>query len=633
MYNYLSKVNYPSDIRSLSIDELCALANECRDFLVDRMSKTSGHFASSLGVVELTVALHYLYNTPDDLIVWDVGHQAYIHKLLTGRKERFHTLRLYKGMSGFPKRSESEYDTFGVGHASTSISAAYGMVCANHHLGKTNKVVAVIGDGALTGGLAFEGLNNAGADDKDFMVILNDNDMSIDDNVGALNKYLTDITTSKSYNRLKDEVWQWANKHKGIGQHIKKLGHKIEEGVISTITPGAFFEQMGFSYIGPVDGHDLPRLVKILGKAKELPGPVLVHMITKKGKGYAFAESDALKYHAVAAPFTPKEGYDKPVSKKTAYTQIFASALEQLMDKDEKIIPVTPAMISGSGLKAISKKYPERLYDVGIAEGHSITFAAGLATQKGILPVAAIYSSFLQRAYDNLIHDVALQDLHVVFALDRGGVVGADGATHHGCFDISYLRCVPNMTIMVPGHPQDVNDMLYTALYHLDTPVSIRYPRDSVELKGKLDHFNQLEIGKAELIQEGHDVAILAIGTMLDESLKALPLLSDKSIHPAIYNMRFVKPLDHELLDQLLKEFKYIVTVEEGSLAGGFGSAVLEYLSETDSLHDLKIRRIGIPDKFVDHGSRTELFEEMKIDFKSIAEAVDQLIHNTAYIS
>ena len=626
MYKHLDKINSPSDFRDFSVDQLVELAAECRDFLIDRMSKTSGHFASSLGVVELTVALHYIYNTPDDLIVWDVGHQAYIHKLLTGRKDLFHTLRQYNGMSGFPKIAESQYDTFGVGHASTSISAAFGMACAKYHLNEEDKrVVAVIGDGSMSGGLAFEGLNNAGDDIKDFTIILNDNDMSIDDAVGALNRFLTDFRTSKSYNRLKDDVWDWANKHGGIGNKLKKLGHIIEEGVVSTVTPGAIFEQFGFDYIGPVDGHDLPRLIKILRKAKEFHGPVLIHLITKKGKGYEFAEADALKYHAIAAKFDPHKGYEKPKSKMLTYTQVFGDALEELMEKDEQVITVTPAMISGSGLKKIEKKFPKRLYDVGIAEGHSVTFSAGIATQK-IKPVTAIYSSFLQRAYDNLIHDVTLQNLHVVFAIDRAGVVGADGPTHHGCFDISYLRCVPNIIISAPGTAQDLRDLLYTALYHNKQAFAIRYPRDGEMIDQKLVEFNQLEIGKSKKVRDGEDIAILAFGTMLKNSLAAAEQLETENIKASVYNMLFAKPIDEEVILELAKTHKYIITIEEGSVIGGFGSAVLEFMSEKHLLSQSNILRLGIPDRFIEHGNREELFKDMELDCDSLTEKIKQFI-------
>jgi 1-deoxy-D-xylulose-5-phosphate synthase len=626
MYKHLDKIKSPSDFKEFSIEELVELASECREFLIDRMSKTSGHFSSSLGVVELTVALHYIYNTPEDLIVWDVGHQAYIHKLLTGRKDLFHTLRQYNGMSGFPKISESEYDTFGVGHASTSISAAFGMACANYHLGnKDKRVVAVIGDGSMSGGLAFEGLNNAGDDIKDFTIILNDNDMSIDDAVGALNRFLTDFRTSKSYNRLKDDVWDWANRHGGLGNKLKKLGHIIEEGVVSTVTPGAIFEQFGFDYIGPVDGHDLPRLLKILKKAKEFHGPVLIHLITKKGKGYEFAEADALKYHAIAAKFDPHKGYEKPKSKVLSYTQIFGDALEELMEKDNEIIAVTPAMISGSGLKKIEKKFPERLYDVGIAEGHSVTFSAGLATQK-VKPVTAIYSSFLQRAYDNLIHDVTLQNLHVVFAIDRAGVVGADGPTHHGCFDISYLRCVPNIIISAPGTAEDLRNLLYTALYHNEKAFTIRYPRDGENIHNKLEGFKQLEIGKGKKVKDGEEVAILAFGTVLKNSLEVAKTLQTENIKPAVYNMLFAKPIDETLITELSKTFKYIVTIEEGSVPGGFGSAVLEFMNDQNLLNDCKLLRIGIPDRFVEHGNRDELFKDMGLDHDSLMERIKHFI-------
>jgi len=628
MYSIFDKINDPKDLKTLSVDELKTLAEECRHYLVEMMSKQSGHFASSLGVVELSIALHYVFDTPYDQIVWDVGHQAYIHKLLTGRKERFHTLRKYKGISGFPKRSESIYDTFGVGHASTSISAGYGMVCAQKHINESKKAIAVIGDGSMTGGLAFEGLNNAGASQDDYIVIMNDNDHSIDENVGALNKYLTKIITSKSYSKIKDEVWHWADRHISIGELIKKFGHKIEEGVISAITPGAIFEQLGFSYYGPVDGHNMDEVVRVLNAVKDNHGPQFVHMITRKGKGYKYAEDDALKYHAISAPFDPEIGVEKKdAGNKTPFTQVFADAVEEIVEKDKTVVAVTPAMISGSGLKNFSKKFPEQLYDVGIAEGHAVTFAAGLATQ-GVKPIAAIYSTFLQRGYDNIIHDVAIQNLPVLFTIDRAGVVGADGATHHGCYDISYMRCIPNMTVMVPGHATDFRNMIYTGLYHIDGPSSVRYPRDGEVLVNPLkgSEFTPLEVGKAETLIHGEDIAFLAVGTMVQESEKAIEILRKEGLNPSLYNMRFVKPIDEELLQLVARKYKYVLTLEEGSLQGGFGSAVVEYLMENDLATAIKIRRIGIPDRFVDHGTRPELFKDMGIDAGSIVEKVHQLI-------
>jgi 1-deoxy-D-xylulose-5-phosphate synthase len=628
MSKFLDQIQSPSDLKKINKSDLVEVAKECREFLLETMSKTSGHFASSMGVVELTVALHYIYNTPEDQIVWDVGHQAYIHKLLTGRRDDFKTLRKYKGLSGFPKRDESEYDTFGVGHASTSISAGYGMACAMEHLGKSNHVISVIGDGALTGGLAFEGLNNAGATKKNFVVVLNDNDMSIDDNVGGLNKYFNQVMTSRSYNKLKDEVWDWANRHKTIGKAIKTIGHKVEEGIVGTLTPGAIFEQFGFTYIGPVDGHDLPTLVNLFEKVKKMHGPILVHLITKKGKGYEFAEADALKYHAVSAPFDPEVGMEKPATKeKVPYTKIFADAVEKFVEKDKSVVAITPAMISGSGLKSFSKKYPKQLYDVGIAEGHAVTFAAGLATQ-GLKVISAIYSTFLQRAYDNVIHDVAIQNLNVLFCIDRAGVVGPDGPTHHGCYDISYLRCIPNMTIMVPAHAQDVWDMMYTGLYHHEGPISLRYPRDSVTLTEPLSKFNKLELGKAEALRDGETLAILAIGSMVEEIEKALPELEKRGLNPAIYNMRFVKPLDEELLRSLAEKFQYVITLEEGSEIGGFGSACVEYFAEHNLLNNLHVKRIGIPDRYVPHGTRPELFVDMGLDAASLVERIEAFVNS-----
>jgi 1-deoxy-D-xylulose-5-phosphate synthase len=632
-YSYLDKVNIPADFKNFSIDELELLSNDCRQFLIDTMSKTSGHFASSLGVVELSVALHFVFDTPDDKIVWDVGHQAYIHKILTGRKELFTTLRKYKGLSGFPKRSESEYDTFGVGHASTSISAAYGMRCGLEKKDKKNHVIAIIGDGSLTGGLAFEGMNNAGAGRRNLIVILNDNDMSIDSNVGAFNekvsKAITKFVTSKFYNDIKSGIWDWAEKQKRIGKLVQKIGHKIEEGMITTITPGAIFEQLGFDYVGPIDGHDLPFLIETLQNVKQMHGPILIHLITKKGKGYSFAEMDALKYHAVSTPFDPDLGMEKKSdSDKIQFMNIFGDAICELAEKDKQLVVITPAMISGSGLKKFEEKFPEQLYDVGIAEGHAVTFSAGMATQN-IPVICSIYSTFIQRAYDNLIHDVAIQNLHVVFVIDRAGVVGPDGATHHGCFDISFLRCIPQLKIMAPSNADDLRNMLYTALYHESGPIAIRYPRDGVKVENPYNDFEKIEFGKAKLLKSGKKVAVLILGPIANNYLILSSFLEKNNIHASFYDMRYVKPIDEKTLLEVAQNNDFLITVEEGSIQGGFGSAVLEFLADSNLMKKIKLKRIGIPDRFIDHGSRDDLFKDMELDSESIAEAIVSFISNS----
>lgn len=617
----LATINSPADIKKLSPDQLVDLSYELRDFIIDVVSIHGGHFGASLGVVELTVALHAAYDTPHDLLVWDVGHQAYGHKILTGRRDIFHTNRKYKGISGFPKRSESEYDTFGVGHSSTSISAALGMAVGSEHQETDKHVVAVIGDGSMTAGMAFEALNNAGAMNSNILVILNDNRMSIDPNVGALKEYLAEITTSETFNKIRDEVYDMLGHFKKAGDKMRKVASRLEAALTTVLTPGSLFRALGFKYYGPVDGHNVRALTKTLQDLKKIPGPKLLHVVTVKGKGFAPAERDQVKWHASGSPFDKITGAslvaksDKPSLPK--YQDVFADTLIHLAEKDKRIVGITAAMPSGTGLLKMMKEMPDRTYDVGIAEQHAVTFAAGMATQ-GMKPFVAIYSTFLQRAYDQVVHDVCIQKLPVVFCLDRGGLVGADGPTHHGLYDLSYLRCIPHIVVGAPMNEAELQDMMATAAQYEKGAFAIRYPRGEVEnfLNGRLPQ--PLEIGKGEMLVEGEDVVILSIGTIGNEASKAVRLLAEEGIHVGHANMRFVKPLDTELLDQIAGKYRHIVTVEDGTKIGGFGSAVAEYISEHHN--DISVKIMGIRDEVIEHGSLEELYREVGIDYTSIAK-------------
>ncbi|NOY77014.1 MAG: 1-deoxy-D-xylulose-5-phosphate synthase [Calditrichaeota bacterium] len=620
----LDRVNYPEDIKQLTLPQLSQLAEELRDYLVNVISKTGGHLAPSLGVVELTLALHYVLNTPKDKIVWDVGHQAYIHKIITGRKEKLSTIRQYGGLSGFTKVDESEYDTFGVGHASTSISAALGMAYARDYQGENFKVVAVIGDGALTGGISFEGLNNAGASGKDIIIILNDNKMSISPNVGAISSYLISMKTNPLYNRIKNDVWKLTGKMASVGANIRKTVQQIEKAIKAAITPGLLFEQFGFRYFGPIEGHNLSQLIRTLQDVKELHGPILLHVVTVKGKGYKPAEDDAPKFHGLGA-FDKFTGLTLSKSSVPSYTTVFGKTLVDIADQDEKIVGITAAMPDGTGMAFMKDVHPDRFIDVGIAEQHAVTFAAGLAIT-GQKPVVAIYSTFLQRAFDEIIHDVALQNLPVVFALDRGGLVGEDGPTHHGVFDLSYLRMIPNFIIMAPKDEAELQDMLWTAIRYEKGPVALRYPRGAglgVPLRKK---YRELEIGKSETLRKGSDVAVLAVGRMVDYSLKAAHLLDENGISARVENMRFVRPLDTQKLDEIARKFKLVFTVEDNVVTGGFGSGVLEYFSGTGK--DVQVFRLGLPDAFVEHGAVSVLFEKLRLNPEGIAEQIRQTLES-----
>jgi len=623
----LKRIVYPSDLKQFKEEELKQVCDELRQYIIDVVSVNGGHFAASLGTVELTVALQYVLNTPYDQLVWDVGHQAYGHKILTGRRDEFHTNRLHNGISGFPKRSESVYDTFGVGHSSTSISAALGMAVASQYKGETDRQhVAVIGDGSMTAGLAFEALNHAGIENSNLLVILNDNNMAIDPNVGALKEYLTDITTSKPYNRFRDDIATVLAKISAIGPDAFKIAKKLEKSIKGTLLKKSnFFEALKFRYFGPVDGHDVEHLVKLLQDLREIPGPKLLHCITVKGKGYALAEKDQTKWHAPGlfdkiTGEIKKTKYDKPQPPK--YQDVFGHTIIELAEANPKIMGITPAMPSGCSLNLMMKAMPNRAFDVGIAEQHAVTFSAGLATQ-GLVPFCNIYSSFMQRAYDQVIHDVAIQNLNVIFCLDRAGIAGADGPTHHGAYDLAYMRCIPNMTVSAPMNEEELRNLMYTAQLDNMGPFSIRYPRGNGVMVDWQRPFKAIPIGKGRKISDGEEVAILSIGTIGNEVIKATATLNEEGFYPAHYDLRFVKPLDEALLHEVFKKFNCVITVEDGCLEGGMGTAVLEFMA--DNNYSSKMIRLGIPDRVIEHGEQPELWAECGYDAASIVERVKSL--------
>jgi len=623
MERLLEGINNPDELRLLKPEQLPQLAEELREEIITTVSKTGGHLASSLGVVELTVALHYVFNTPQDKIVWDVGHQSYAHKILTGRRKRFHTLRQHKGISGFPRREESIYDAFNVGHSSTSISAALGIAEARCLKGETHKVIAVIGDGSLMAGLAWEGLNQAGHIKKDFIVILNDNEMSISPNVGALSAYLSRIITGQFYNRFKTEMVNFVNTIPSIGKSMLKVAKQSEEFLKGLLVPGLLFEELGFRYIGPISGHRFDHLLENLQNVKNLHGPILIHVLTNKGKGYAPAEENPIAFHGTG-PFDVKTG--RPSSKKTSapsYTQVFAQTLIKLAKNNNNIIAITAGMPDGTGLDKFSEAFPDKFYDVGIAEQHAITFAAGMAVE-GLRPVIAIYSTFLQRGYDQILHDVCYQNLPVVFVLDRAGIVGEDGATHNGLFDLSYLRSIPNMIIMAPKDENELQHMLKTAL-SCECPVAVRYPRGRGYGVVLDEQLKDLPIGKAEFLQDGDDLVILAVGGSVYPSLNAAERLKEAKIKTGIVNVRFVKPLDKELICTLARKVGRIITVEENVLSGGFGSSVLETLGESD-IQGVKVKCLGINDMFVEHGSQSILRKKYGLDVEGIVRSAREVL-------
>jgi 1-deoxy-D-xylulose-5-phosphate synthase len=621
-FKYLDSINLPEDLRTLSVQELRTVCAEVREYLVDSVSKTGGHFGAGLGAVEIAVALHYVFNTPEDKLIWDVGHQAYPHKILTGRKDRMHTIRQLGGLSGFLKRTESEYDAFGAGHASTSVSAALGIAAARDFEKKDYKVVAIVGDGSMTGGMIYEAMNHAGMLKKNLIVVLNDNQMgslsSLEPRVWSFHNYFTEILTHPTYNKFKANVWDLAGKLDTFGDRLRTVAQRMEKGIKAVVTPGMLFEGLGFRYFGPINGHNVVKLVETFKHVKDLSGPILIHAITTKGKGYAPAEREVTRLHGVT-PFDKITGISpKKSGELIAYTDIFGKALVEICKQNSKVIGITAAMPDGTGLIQLHEEMPERFFDVGIAEPHAVTFAAGMATE-GYIPVVAIYSTFLQRAFDQVVHDCAIQKLHVVFVLDRGGLVGADGVTHHGALDLSYLRCIQGMVVMAPKDEQELRDMLFTAVEYKQGPIALRYPRGNALGVPIRNGFQKIEIGKAETLRTGKDIALLAIGNMVPNALSAAELLHEEGIDAEVVNMRFVKPLDEKMLQSLAQRIKIFITIEDNVIHGGFGSGVLEAFSHL-SVSNVAVKMHGLPDEFIEHGSPKELYRMVKLDAAGIAE-------------
>ena len=628
----LAQINSPEDLRKRDRSELLQICDELRQYIIDNVSVYGGHFGASLGVVELSVALHYVFNTPDDQLIWDVGHQAYGHKILTGRKESFHSNRLYGGISGFPKRKESPYDAFGVGHSSTSISAALGMAVASKYKGENHRQhIAVIGDGSMTAGMAFEAMNHAGDIPNNMLIVLNDNCMAIDPNVGALKEYLTDITTSHTYNRVKDEVWNLLGKMSNFGKSAQEIVSKIENGLKATLLKQSnLFESLNLRYFGPIDGHDVEYLATVLNDLKDIPGPKILHCITTKGKGYALAEKDQTLWHAPGkfdkiTGEIKKKVYATPQPPK--YQDVFGHTIVELAEQNPKIMGVTPAMPSGSSLNIMMKAMPHRAFDVGIAEQHAVTFSAGMATQ-GLTVFCNIYSTFMQRAFDQVVHDVAIQELPVIFCLDRAGFAGADGPTHHGAYDIAYMRCIPNMIVFSPMNEQELRNIMFTTslddFKELKQAISIRYPRGEGVMPNWKTPFEKMEIGKGRKVKDGEKVALLTLGHIGNYAVKACEELALEGINPAHYDMRFVKPLDEAMLHEIFQNFDKVITVEDGCLQGGFGSAVAEFMLDHD--YSAQIKRLGIPDRIVEHGEQIELHRECGFDPEGIAQAVRDIL-------
>ena len=632
---YLPHINEPKDIRDLSKEELNELCSELRSHIIDTITEVGGHLAPTLGVIELTVALHYVYNTPDDKLVWDVGHQGYAHKLLTGRFEEFPTIRQMKGLSGFLKRSESKYDVIGAGHASTSISSAFGLAEARRHLDERYRVAAIIGDGSMTGGLAFEGINNAGNLGKQFLVILNDNEMSISPNVGAISSYFTRLISNPLYNRVRNEFWDLTGKLPVAKSTTRSFIRKVEESLKSLIVPGILFDELGFRYFGPIDGHDLNMVINTLENIKDIQNPVLLHVLTKKGKGMVSLDmenreyhDDAVKFHAVKPNGNSKTKVSNPkqspkVTTTPSFQDVFGKLAIEVAKNRKDTVCITAAMREGTGLVSYSKEFPERYYDVGIAEGHGVTFASGLAAQ-GIRPIAAIYSTFLQRAYDHIIHDCAIQHLPVIFCMDRSGIAGEDGPTHHGALDIAYLRCIQDMIVTAPKNGNEFRHLLYTALNINDKPFSIRYPKaNSVEF----DEEGQMEllpVGSWETCKQGQDIAILAVGPMVYTALSAADKLNDENFKVEVINCRFIKPMDTACLENIKNKFKNIITIEEGTINGGFGDGVASWLLENGYLGSLK--RLGLPDSFVEHGTRDQILNRLGLDVEGLVLSIKEMV-------
>ena len=631
-FQLLNKIDYPADLRQLPPEKLEEVCSELREFIIDAVSCNPGHFGASLGVVELTVALHYVFNTPHDKLIWDVGHQAYGHKILTGRRKQFHTNRKYKGLSGFPQIEESEYDSFGVGHSSTSISAALGMAIAAQTRGEERNVVAIIGDGSMTGGEAFEGLNNLSATQANVLIVLNDNNMAIDPNIGGLSDYLVDIATSRTYNKIRQEAINTFDKLKITGPRSKDMMVKVNNAIKSILAKQSnIFEGLNIRYFGPVDGHDIERLTQVLQDLKNIPGPKVLHCITKKGKGFKLAEQNQTEWHATGVNFDKNTGEKffteqelKP--KPPKYQDVFGHSLLELAKENDKIMGITPAMPSGCSLNIMMEAMPHRAFDVGIAEQHAVTFAAGLAIS-GMVPFCNIYSTFLQRGYDQVIHDVALQKLNVVLCLDRGGLVGADGATHHGAYDLAFLRCIPNLIISAPMDEVELRNLMYTAQLPNKGPFTIRYPRGNGFNFNWRQPFEEIEVGKGRCIKSGDELALISIGTIGHKAQLAAIEMAREGISIAHYDMRFLKPIDKALLHEILSKFKNIITFEDGTIVGGLGSAVLEFAADHE--YTPKVKRLGIPDRFVDHGTQSELLRECEYDKAGIVKAIKKMLNIT----
>lgn len=623
-YKFLQNINSPKDLRRLLVEDLPTVCDEVRDFMIDTITKIGGHFGAGLGVVELTVAMHYVFNTPSDKIVFDTGHQAYPHKILTGRRDQLHTIRKKGGLSGFLKPAESEYDAFGAGHASTSISAALGIATARDFKNENYRVAAVIGDGAMTGGLAFEGMNNCGFQKRDITVILNDNNMSINPNVSALSNYFNELYASSAVQRFRENIWEFTGKFEMLGDRLRKAASRLEDGVKAIITPGVLFEAMGFNYFGPINGHNIKKLVKVLNLVKDLKGPVLLHVMTHKGKGYKPAENDCHFFHAIGSIDKETGKSLKAVQPNAApeYYKVFGNALTEIAQTNKNIVGITAAMADGTGLDIFEKANPGRVIDVGIAEEHAVTLSAGIAIE-GVTPVVAIYSSFLQRAIDQVAHDVALQNLPVVFAIDRAGLVGEDGQTHHGLLDIAFLRAILNMVVTAPKDEQELRDLLYSAIEHYKKPFSIRYPRGK-SLGVPIKPFKLIPLGTWETLKNGRDIAILAVGKMVRIAEDAAIQLTNKGISAEVVNCRFIKPMDTAMLDSIAARFDDIITIEDGTVVGGFGSGVLEYFATQNLKNNVKI--LGIPDRIVEHGTQDQLMEELGLHPQGIADTITQLI-------
>ncbi|WP_058485271.1 1-deoxy-D-xylulose-5-phosphate synthase [Defluviitalea phaphyphila] len=621
MKKLLDSIISPKDLKKLSIDKLNILAKEIRTFLINSLSKTGGHLASNLGVVELTIALHYCFNSPKDKIIWDVGHQSYVHKILTGRKEKFNTLRQKGGLSGFPKREESIHDIFETGHSSTSISAALGIAAARDLNNEKFSVVSIIGDGSLTGGMAFEALNDAGRTNTNLIVILNDNQMSISPNVGGLSKYLSTIRTGPIYLEVKEDIDHILKKIPGIGKSVAKTVRKTKESIRYLLVPGTLFEELGFTYVGPINGHNIGELIKVLNRVKRMKGPILLHVKTVKGKGYKYAEKFPCNYHGVS-PFNIESGKSIKKKIKETYSEVFGNTLINLANINKKIVAITAAMPEGTGLKKFEEKFPKRFFDVGIAEQHAVTFAAGLAVS-GFHPVFAVYSSFLQRAYDQIIHDVCLQKLPVIFAIDRAGIVGPDGETHQGIFDLSYLSHMPNMTIMAPKDKFELEEMLKYA-FTIKGPVAIRYPKGEAPVLSEFNT-NPIKYNKSELLYEGKDGAIIAVGKMVEIAKKAVEELKNKNIEISLINARFIKPIDEEMIINIAKKYKVLFTIEDNIINGGYGSNVLQILSK-NKIKNINVNILGFPDKFINHGTPDEIYKEYGLDKNGIMQKVEEVL-------